>query len=166
MLKKLIILIFVLAPVAMFAQDKFAYLNAQELFIKMPEYKEAQDKLQVKSKQMEKIAVEIQAEYEALLKKFEADPTEPTPAIVADRQKQVEQLQERYQNFMQSSKAEIEAEQEKMIAPIQEKLRKAIKEVGDENHYTYIVDSAVLLHTGAGAVDASKLVKTKLGIKD
>ena len=48
--------------------------------------------------------------------------------------------------------------------PIQQKLQDAIKAVGDEKGYTYIIDPAALLYTGSSAVDATPFVRTKLGL--
>ena len=41
----------------------------------------------------------------------------------------------------------------------------AIKAVGAEQGYTYIIDPQVLLYTGPNAIDATPMVKTKLGLK-
>ncbi|MFT3993358.1 MAG: OmpH family outer membrane protein [Dysgonomonas sp.] len=166
MLKKLFLLLFVAAPFTLFAQDKIAYLNTQEIFAKMPEIKDVQEKLKAKSEAMDTSAKAIEKEYADLVEKFQKDSTEVTASVVADRQKQLEQLQERYQNFVQTSQAELEQERDKLFAPLQQKMRQAIKDVGDENNYTYIIDAAALVHVGSNAVDAGKVVKTKLGIVD
>ena len=49
-------------------------------------------------------------------------------------------------------------------ANFQQKLQNAIKAVGDEKGYTYIIDPAALLYTGNAAVDATPFVRTKLGL--
>ena len=96
---------------------------------------------------------------------FKGDTTGLTESIVLDRQKQLEDLQNRYQTFLQTSQQEYEKEQQALITPLQEKLRKAIKDVGDENGYTYIFNAAATLYTSpTAAVDAAPKVKAKLGI--
>ena len=165
MLKKLFLLLFVIAPMAAFAQDKIAYVSAQELFAKMPEYAEAQKKLTTKRETAMKTAQAIEAEYQALIEKFKNDnTTELSESVIMDRQKQVQQLEERYQNFLQTSNAEFEKEQEALLTPIQQKLMTAIKDAGDENNITYIFDRAALLYVNPSAVDISPKVKAKLGI--
>ena len=166
MLKKLILLLFVVAPMTIFAQDKIAYINADEIFSKMPELKEVESKLATKSETIKKNASAIEAEYNALVDKFSKDTTNLTESILLDRQTQLESLQKRYQDFLQTSQAEFQKEQQALIAPIQQKMRQAIKTVGDENNYTYVLDAATLLHIGSHATDANKMVKTKLGITD
>lgn len=166
MLKKVLLLLLVVAPISIFAQEKIAYINAQEIFTQMPEFAGVQAKLKAKSDSMEKNAAAIESEYAALVKKFSDSTEEPTASVVADRQKQLEQLQERYQNFVQTSQAEMERAQQDEFAPLKEKMTKAIKEVGDENNYTYVADAAMFLHIGSHATDANKQVKAKLGIKE
>ncbi|HMM04501.1 MAG: OmpH family outer membrane protein [Prevotella sp.] len=166
MFKKLILLLIVIAPMSMFAQDKIAYINANEIFSKMPELKDVETKLAAKSETIKKNAAAIEAEYTKKVEEFQKDTTNLTESILLDRQTQLDGLRDRYQNFIQTSQAEFEKEQQTLITPIQQKMRQAIKEVGDENNYAYILDAATLLHIGSHATDASKMVKTKLGITD
>ena len=81
-------------------------------------------------------------------------------------QKQIQQLQERFESFSQTSQIEIQQLQQSLVTPIHQKLQNAIKEVSDENGYTYVFDSSALLYVNPSALDANKLVKTKLGIKE
>ena len=166
MFKKLILLLIVIAPMSMFAQDKIAYINANEIFSKMPELKDVETKLAAKSETIKKNAAAIEAEYTKKVEEFQKDTTNLTESILLDRQTQLDGLRDRYQNFIQTSQAEFEKEQQTLITPIQQKMRQAIKDVGDENNYAYILDAATLLHIGSHATDASKMVKTKLGITD
>ena len=59
--------------------------------------------------------------------------------------------------------------QQKLLAPLQEKISKAIKEVGDEKGYAYIIDistqNSPIVYINDASEDATSLVKTKLGIK-
>ena len=166
MFKKLILLLIVIAPMSMFAQDKIAYINANEIFSKMPELKDVETKLAAKSETIKKNAAAIEAEYTKKVEEFQKDTTNLTESVLLDRQTQLDGLRDRYQNFIQTSQAEFEKEQQTLITPIQQKMRQAIKDVGDENNYAYILDAATLLHIGSDATDASKMVKTKLGITD
>lgn len=167
MLKKLILLLIVIAPMTIFAQDKIAFINSNEIFSKMPELKDVESKLATKRETITKNAAAIEKEYNDLVEMFGKDSTSNlTESIILDRQNQLESLQKRYQDFMQTSQAEYGKEQETLLAPVQQKMRQAIQTVGTENNYTYILDAGALLHVGANAIDASKLVKAKLGITD
>lgn len=165
MKKILLILLFIATPVVtILAQDKIAYINYQEILMKMPETKEMQAKLEAKNETIKTTAAAIEKEYQELLQKFQNDPTEVTDAILADRRKQVEDLETRFKTYMETSQAELQKEQEMLFTPISEKLNKAIKEVGDQNNYLFVLDASSLLYRNTNAVDANKLVETKLGI--
>lgn len=173
MLKKLILLLCLCAPIAMVAQDKIAFVNSQELLFKMPELKDIESKLATKRETLQKSMEAIQTEYQTKLEeygqqleKFQKGDTTVSEAAIQDAQKNLSQLQERYQTYAESSQAEYEKYQGELFAPVQEKMRKAIKEVGDEQKYQYIIEAPALLYIGSSAIDASKFVKSKLGIVD
>ena len=168
MLKKLIILFFVIAPLALVAQEsKIAYLNSQEIFGMMPELAGIETQLNTKQELVKKNAAALEAEYNNKMEEFKKSTDDVTEALLMDRQKQIQQIEERYKSFMQNSQKEIQELQQKLLAPVQEKLQKAIKAVGDEKGYTYIFDysSGSIAYNSPTAVDASPFVKTKLGIK-
>lgn len=165
MLKKLIILLFVAAPLGAFAQEKIAYVNSQELFSLMPEIGGVESQLATKQADIRKNLEAMDAEYNKKIQEFQDSKEEATESVLLDRQKQIQQIQERFQTYSENSRKELEDLQSKLITPIQEKLRKAIQDVGAEQGYTYIVESGVLLYTGTNAINADKFVKAKVGIK-
>ena len=85
-------------------------------------------------------------------------------AVKQIRQQELQEMQQRIQLFYQTAEQDIQKKQQELLMPIQEKLQKAIKDVGAENGYTYIVDPAALLYTGPNAIDATPLVRKKLGL--
>ena len=52
------------------------------------------------------------------------------------------------------------------MAPIYEKINTAIKAVGDENGYTYILEDSQVIYKNPTANDVTPLVKAKLNLKD
>ncbi|OJU54393.1 MAG: hypothetical protein BGN96_13200 [Bacteroidales bacterium 45-6] len=166
MLKKLVILLFAIAPIGAFAQElKLAYINTNQVFALMPEVKDADTKLAAKQEQIKKDLAAIEAEYNKKVEEFKASTIDPTPAVTADRQKQLEQLQERYQSYTQTSDTEFQQLRQSLLAPVQQKLQQAIKAVGDEQGYAFILEASALPYVGSKAVDVTPFVKTKLGIK-
>ena len=51
------------------------------------------------------------------------------------------------------------------MAPVQEKVVKAIQTVGAEGNYTFIFENVMPLYSGSDVTDVTPLVKTALGIK-
>jgi len=165
MLKKLIILLFVAAPLAAFAQDKIAYLNTQEVFSQLPELGEVESKFATKQEEIRKNLAAMEAEYQAKLDAFSKDSTTVTESILMDRQKQLQQIQERYETYAQNSSKELQEYQQQLLAPLQQKMQRAIQKVGETKGYTYVVEAGVLLFVAPTATNIADDVKTELGIK-
>ncbi|MFT4070825.1 MAG: OmpH family outer membrane protein [Dysgonamonadaceae bacterium] len=166
MLKKLFILFFAIAPLCAFAQEmKVAYINTNEIFSAMPELKDVETKMTAKQEEIKKALADIEAEYNKKVEEFKASKVEITPALTTDRQKQLEQLQDRYQAYAQTSDTEFQQLRQSLLAPVQQKLQTAIKAVGDEQGFTYILEVGALPYVSTKAVNAGPLVKAKLGIK-
>ena len=163
-MKKFIVLLLVLLPMGAFSQEmKIAFVNFNEVFDIMPEREEAELKFASISgqydEQYKQLQTEFTAKYEEYMK-IEADLTEN---LKLRRQQELQDLSDRMQNFVPQAQQDLEQEQAKLLTPIQEKIINAIKVVGEEQGYA-IVNAQVFFHTGA-LIDATPLVKAKLGIR-
>ncbi len=165
MLKKLIILLFILAPVGIYAQEKLAYINTQEVFGQMPELKDVETKLATKQEEIKKNLAAMEAEYQKKLEEFQKDSTEVTESLLLDRQTQLQQIQSRYETYAQNSSKEFGDYQQQLLAPVQQKLQKAIQKVGADKGYTYILEAGAILYTSPSAVNIGDVVKAELGIR-
>ena len=101
------------------------------------------------------------------MEEYEANPAE-SDAARQDQQKQIAQLQDRYQTYMQNGQQELQQLQQQLLEPVNKKIFDAIKAVGDENSYTFVYDISSLqtpiVYLTPSAVDVTPQVKTKLGI--
>lgn len=164
--KKLIAILFLMAPLAIFAQ-KFGHLNSADIIQAMPEYKAAQTELQNLEKQYTN---ELQMMESELAKKSEAYDKEKAtlPANIAQRREaELQDLYGRMQQYYQESQQQLaQASQEKMNT-LTEKITKAIKEVGVAGGYLYIFDlaSGIPYISETLSTDVTGAVKTKLGIQ-
>jgi outer membrane protein len=164
--KKLIAILFLMAPLAIFAQ-KFGHLNSADIMQVMPEYKAAQTEIQNLEKQYTN---ELQMMESELSKKSEAYEKEKAtlPANIAQRREaELQELYTRMQQYYQQSQQELaQASQEKMNVLV-EKITKAIKEVGVAGGYLYIFDtsSGIPYISETLSTDVTGAVKAKLGIQ-
>ena len=164
--KKLIAILFMMAPLAIFAQ-KFGHLNSAEIIQVMPEYTAAQTELKKLEKQY---SDELKMMETELSKKSEEYETQKATLPVNIQQRREQELQELYgrmQSYYQQSQQELaQASQEKMAA-LTEKITKAIKEVGVAGGYLYIFDvaSGIPYISETLSTDVTAAVKAKLGIK-
>ncbi len=165
-MKKLIIFLLMVLPLSAFAQEsKIALVNTQDVIQSMPEFADMQKQMaDMENKYKNEMQV-MQDEYNKKYSDFIAQQDSLTENIKMRRMQELEDMQQRTQNFIQISRQDFEKKNQELFVPIQEKLRNAIKAVGDEKGYIYVLDPQVVLYTGNGAVDATAFVKAKLGIK-
>ncbi len=164
-MKKLIVLLFMILPLGAFAQEvKIAFVNTQEVFMAMPEVSSMEKQMADLNEKYKLELKQMQDEYQKKYSDFIAQQDSLTENIKLRRMQEIQDIQGRMDNFMQVAQQDVQKKQQELIQPIQEKLQKAIKQVGDEKGYTYIIDPAALLYTGSNAIDATSFVRTKLGL--
>lgn len=169
MLKKLFILLIALTPAFAFSQGvKLAYVNSQELFSAMPELSGIETQLGNEQEQIKKNGEALQQEFNKKLEEFQKAGN-VSDAVKQDQQKQLQEIEERYQTYIQTSQKRMQELQEKLLGPVHQKIATAIKNVGDEKGYTFIFDVATMqspiVYVNPSAVNATAEVKAKLGVK-
>ena len=163
MFKKLVFAAMLMVSVGAYSQ-KFAHVNSQEVFQKMPDLKQVETDMATLNESYKTEITKMEEEYAKKLKEFQAQADSLEENIKLRRMQEVQELQQRIENFYQVAQQDIQKKQQEYLAPVQQKVQEAIKTVGTEQGYTYIFDSAVMLHIGADATDATPIVKQKLGI--
>ena len=164
-MKKLIIFLLMMLPLGVFAQEsKIAIVNTQEVIQAMPEFATMQKQMaDMEAKYKNEMQV-MQDEYNKKYSDFVAQQDSLTEKIKMRRMQELQDMEQRTQNFIQISQQDFQKKQGELFTPIQDKLKNAIKAVGDEKGYTYILDPQIVLYQGNTAVDATQFVKAKLGI--
>ena len=167
-MKKLSALLLMLLPFAgaVNAQEvKIAFVNTQEVFMALPEVADMQKKLEDLNAKYKKELETMQGEYQKKYSDFIAQQDSLTENIKVRRMQEVQDMQQRMDNFVQVAQQDVAKQQQDLLTPIQQKIQDAIKAVGAEKGYTYIIDPQVLLYQGSNAIDATQFVKAKLGLK-
>ena len=164
-MKKLIIFLLMMLPLGVFAQEsKIAIVNTQEVIQAMPEFATMQKQMaDMEAKYKNEMQV-MQDEYNKKYSDFVAQQDSLTENIKMRRMQELQDMEQRTQNFIQISQQDFQKKQGELFTPIQDKLKNAIKAVGDEKGYTYILDPQIVLYQGNTAVDPTQFVKAKLGI--
>lgn len=165
-MKKILFAAFMLlTPLAVSAQ-KFGHFNAQEIMEAMPETATMRTELQTLAKQYEDDQKRMEEE---LTKKQEEYQKEAANLLENVRARREQELNDLYQRYMQSrqdnANAFQKAQMEKLQA-IQDKLLEAVKKVGEEGNYIYIMDTggAVPFINTKLSTDVSADIKRTLGI--
>ncbi len=169
MIKKFLLALAVALPACAFAQaPKFGVVDAESIIPKMPEFVEAQNKVNEAYKTYEseyaKITEELQKKY-AEFQELDKDPG-TLQSIKERRMQDIQELDKKAQQFAQTAQQDLQRQQAQLMQPVQEKVINAIKTVGNENGYTMIFPEGVPAYVSADVQDVTPLVKAKLGIKD
>lgn len=168
MIKKLILAALVALPFSAFAQ-KFGVVEFETVFQAMPDFATAQTQLTDASKKYEDEFAKLREEVDKLFAEYQnlqKDPATPD-AIKERRLNELQERDQKVQQFRNTASQDLARLQEQLFAPIQQKITEAIKAVGQEGSYTFIFpkQEGLLLYTGTDVVDLTSTVKTKLGIK-
>ena len=167
MLKKIALLLLLIAPMSVFAQ-KFGHVKFAEILTVMPEYTKAQTDIQAQQKQYED---EMKRASDELTKKFteyQQEQANLPKNIQERRQKELQELNEKGMQFQADAQQQLQKAYAEMMEPIYKKIDDAIKAVGQEGGYVYIFD---LNRTDIPFVNESlstavtPAVKGKLGLK-
>ena len=165
-MKKIIILLFLILPLGLFAQDaKIAIVRVAEITPALPEFVSMQNQLEELNQMYEKELKQMQDEYTNKYTSYVEQQETLTENIKIRRMQEIEQIRERIDNFLQAASQDVQQKQQDLYAPIQQKVFFAINSVGSEKGYTYILVPEALLYVGANAIDATPFVKSKLGLQ-
>ena len=165
-MKKILILMLMLAPMSLLAQ-KFGYVNSAEIIQVMPEYAKALKDVQALEKMYTDEFNSMRTELEKKGTEFEKMQQDSVPEnILKRRYDELMQLQQRLQEYGQKVQQDLQqAEMEKM-AEINKKLQEALATVGKEGAYICVFDatgSIPFINTTL-CEDVTAKVKAKLGI--
>ncbi len=167
MIKKLLFAVACICSMSLMAQaqqPKMGTVNTQEIFMQMPEKTTAEKTLQEINKKYEDEFLKIQEEFARKYEEFQALGDTVPETIRARRIQEVQDAQARIEQFREMATQDIQKQQETLFAPIQQKLMEAIKAVGSEGGYTYILDLNTVAYAGGNSEDVTPLVKAKLGL--
>ena len=167
MLKKIALILLLIAPMSLFAQ-KFGHIRTQEILTIMPEYTKAQTDIQTMQQQydeeMKRISDEINKKFAA----YQQEQANLPKNIQERRQKELQEMNERGIQMQQDAQQELQKSWLQMMEPIAKKIDDAIKAVGQEGGYVYIFDlnaTQIPFVNESMSTDVTTAVKTKLGLQ-
>ena len=160
MIKKLLIALAVFFPMLASAQTvKIGLVNFNTILAGHPDTQAAQKKYDA---EYQKLGQEFQRMFEEYQK-----GTNDLPAIKQRKEQELQDYQNKIQQFEQSAAQDLQKMQADLMQPIIAKVQQAIESVGKEGGYTLIqnLDPQIVFYHAAPAVDITNDVKAKLGMK-
>ena len=167
MLKKIALLLLLIAPMSVFAQ-KFAHFKSMDIIPVMPEYAKAQTDIQALQKQYEDEIKRASDEFNKKFAEYQQEQKTLPQNIQERRQKELQELSDKGMQFQQDAQQQLQKAYADMMEPIYKKIEDAIKAVGQEGGYTYIFDlnrTEIPYVNEAQSTDVTAAVKAKVGIK-
>ena len=168
MLKKIAIIVLCALPLGLFAQEvKLGHVNSQEVLSQLPEIEKLKTEIDNITKQWEDLIMKMREEYSAKITEFQDQQETMPESIKKMRISEIQDIEQRVSNTQQQAYNDLQEKQQELIAPILEKVRKAIGEVGAEGNFLYIFDTSreSIIYESPRAVNVTDLVKKKLGVK-
>ncbi|MBR4469239.1 MAG: OmpH family outer membrane protein [Bacteroidales bacterium] len=158
--------LFVMSGIAN-AQVKIAHVNTAEILDAMPDKAKAEKSLEKYYGELQSQLETMAKEYQTKMQDYEANQATMSNLVKQSKEKEIVDLQTRITQFQANAENEFENKRAELLKPILDKIQNAINAVGKEKGYTYMLDLATgaAVYVGDNAIDATKDVKSKLGIK-
>ncbi|MFI3282233.1 MAG: OmpH family outer membrane protein [Rikenellaceae bacterium] len=149
-----------------FAQ-KMGRINVQEVVMAMPETQTMQTNLEAFRKDLSDNFETMQVEFNTKVADYQKNMNTYTASVRDLKEKELQDLQTRMEQFEQSAMQEIQAKQNELLAPIINKAREAVSKVASEGGYDVVYDESAgaLAYVNQSTVtDIAPLVKSNLGM--
>ena len=147
---------------------KFGHVNGNELVQALPEFDSARVKLEKTQQELQNTLEIMTVQLNNMNDAYAKDSKNWTEIVRQTKEQEMIDLNRRIEDFRTKAQTDLQEQQVILFKPIQEKVDKAIKEVGKENGFVYVFDvgSGVLLYFDeTKSTNIMPLAKAKLGIK-
>ncbi len=167
-MKKLLFLVVLgCVAIATQAQTKVGYANVDYIFASMPESKQIEAELKTLQTQLKN---KIDADYQKFQKNLQeyTAATNIPDAVRVNTERELQQQRENIEKLQQDAQTNVQNRHAQLMAPVYEKMGKAIQETAKENGYQLVVSEQlggldVVLYADDN-IDISDLVLKKMGI--
>lgn len=165
-MKKILLLIAAVVFVAVNSADaqKYGHVNSGEILEVMPGVDSLQIKLKAFQDELQTMYESMMTEYQQKKDKFDREVGTMSSAVRQVREKELQDLGTRIQEFQSGAQDDLEEKQYELAKPFQDAIQNAINKVSKDHGYSYIFDTKILLYYDGGE-DITPLVKKELGIK-
>lgn len=164
MKKIIVILAALLMSTGLFAQ-KIASVNFQECVALQDAYKAAMLDLGRAQADNQEVYNSMVADYQNKIQAYQQKAASWTDAVRGAKEKEIQDLEGRIQEFAQTSQQELQQIQQNLQAPVVEKAQAAIEKVAKAGSYLLVVDKSSVVYIDANQTDdITAKVRKELGI--
>lgn len=151
-------------PVAAGQQLKFGHFDSGALLKEMPDVKTVENTINDASAKVEAQLTILNEDFKKQLDDYQKKGATMTDAECDAKETELQEMKERIETFVSTSRQDLSRQQQELMAPILQKVLRAVQEVGAEGGFIYIFErqAPLLLATGAKSVDIAQQVRVKL----
>ena len=160
-MKKLVLMLMLLAPMTMMAQ-KFGKVNTQAIMQALPDVAKANGELEALQKQKDNELKAMQDELNRKLDEYQKGQSTMNATAKQQKETELQGLNQKIQQAYQDGQQELQKKSNELMQPIVAKVRAAIDAVGKAGNYTYIFEEGAAIYTGSNVVDVTKEVQSKI----
>lgn len=165
-MKKLLLALTLALPACLFAQTKVGVVNADEILNLLPETAAAKEQLHAISETYQAENTKLEEEINKKIQEYQALPAETPASIRERRQYEIQDLDQRFQAFLQNAQQDLETQRQLLMQPATDKLAEAIKAIGAEQGFSIILPAGTPFYIGLDIIDLTEPLKIRLGISE
>ncbi len=166
-IKLIAVIAFAFMTMSAAAQVKLGHIETQKLIQSMPEFIASQKTMEAEQASVEKELTSLGEQFQLKMGEYTKNMKTYSDIVRASKEQELQDLQKRVQSFQEIAQNNLEKKNQELMQPIITKATEAIKAVGKENGFTYILDMSAggILYAAEGSQDILPLVKKKLGMQ-
>jgi len=149
------------------AQQKIAFINSAMILSEMPEVKSADTEMEAmrsqSQKKLEQRVTAWQAKVQDLQRKSQSG--ELSPKQQSDEETRLTNEQQEISKLEQDMTESLQKKRDELLQPIYDKVNEAITAMAKEKGWDIVFDASPGILYVNDAIDATDMVKTKLGLK-
>jgi outer membrane protein len=171
-MKKAILIAFstLLLSVGIYAQGKYAIIDTKYILDKMPDYKEAQKKLDVTTAEWQKEIDGMQGELDKMYKEYDAEKVMLSEDLAKKRENQLFEKEKALRDAQRKHfgfEGDLFKKRQELIKPIQDKVYNAVQKLAVQRGYDFILDKSegITVIFADPKLDKSEEILRELGVK-
>lgn len=164
--------IFLVAAMALisavgFSQSKFAHVDLNTLVQLMPEMDAARVQMNASQQEAQETYQAMVEEFQTKYSQYQQKAATWTDTIRQSKEKELNDMDQRIQEFQASISQELQEQQNALLQPIYEKAQEVVTKLGKEGGYMYVSDATAFYYVDESqSVDLTPAARKLLNIPE
>lgn len=152
---------------AAMAQNISGHVNTTEVIQLMPEMDSVRVQVEAAQKETQETYQAMISEFQTKYQQFEQKQGSWTQSIRESKQRELQEIQQRIEDFGQSAQQDLQELQQRLQAPVYQKAMDAIRKIAAEKKLVYVFDEGSLIYVDPlQSVNITPEVRKAVGIPE